>query len=133
MRVMTSTEFMSKEEKEKIVKQFVKFAESGFTEESFTKAIYNHLHLHCGFIAHYNKDGFYQERFTGYENVCATVRGIMGSANHCARDYIDINGELQEILFSTWPSIESKYKVIELRELEIQQKGLNSRIENLKK
>ncbi|MBE0426685.1 MAG: hypothetical protein IBX72_08560 [Nitrospirae bacterium] len=55
----TDAEWLSAEKKRSIVTQWMNFVKSGFKPEKFTKAIYEHLHLHCGFIAHYNLRGFY--------------------------------------------------------------------------
>lgn len=50
-------------EKKKIYKGFVSFLNNHFKHTNFTKSIYQHCHLHCGFIAHYNINGFYGEYF----------------------------------------------------------------------
>ncbi len=66
------TEFMSVKEKELTTKQFKNFVKklstSGWgneTQKSFTKRVYEHLHLNCGFIAHYDISGFYNTYFNG--------------------------------------------------------------------
>lgn len=58
-------EFMSSREKYVVAKLFKRFVENGFKEKDFSKKLYEHLHLHCGFIAHYNKNGFYYTYFNG--------------------------------------------------------------------
>lgn len=58
-------EFLSADDKIRIAKAFKRFVESGFKEEYFTKRLYEHFHLHCGFIAHYDKSGFYHKYFNG--------------------------------------------------------------------
>ncbi len=50
-------------EKAKIYKSFVSFLNNHFSRTTFKKNLYNHLHCHCGFIAHYSIDGFYGEYF----------------------------------------------------------------------
>ena len=84
MENFTSVEFMTAEDKNKTFKdwqRFLKFLASGeylkWNEEQngsdygmeapkqLTKRLYNHLSLHCGFIAHYNIHGFYSEYFGG--------------------------------------------------------------------
>ena len=50
-------------EKTKIYKNFVSFLNNHFSHTTFKKNLYNHFHLHCGFIAHYNINGFYGEFF----------------------------------------------------------------------
>lgn len=55
--------FMTSTQKFKIYKNFVSFLNNHFKPTSFKKDIYEHCHLHCGFIAHYNINGFYGEYF----------------------------------------------------------------------
>ena len=62
------TKFMSKLEKYQIAKHFKRFVENGFKLQDFNKKVYEHLHLHNGFIAHYNINGFYHEYFNGNKN-----------------------------------------------------------------
>lgn len=53
--------WLSADQKRKILKQWTSFIKNGFPENLFTNAIYEHLHLHCGYIAHYDRSGFYVE------------------------------------------------------------------------
>jgi hypothetical protein len=55
--------FMSAREKQLVLKAWVRFLRKGLKFEDFTKRLYEHLHLHCQFIAHYNRAGFYQTYF----------------------------------------------------------------------
>ena len=56
-------EFMTAQEKHALLKQWVVFLKNGLKKAHFSKRIYDHLHLHCGFIAHYNIHGFYSTYF----------------------------------------------------------------------
>jgi hypothetical protein len=56
---MTDTRFLPADGKRLILKQWKTFIKSGFNPGRFTETIYDHLHLHAGFIAHYNRSGFY--------------------------------------------------------------------------
>lgn len=58
-----SVENMTDLEKKKIYINFVKFLNNHFKYTLFKKNLYEHFHLHCGFIAHYNINGFYGEYF----------------------------------------------------------------------
>lgn len=50
-------------EKKKVYINFVSFLNNHFSRTTFKKNLYNHFYQHCGFIAHYNIDGFYGEYF----------------------------------------------------------------------
>ena len=67
----SDAEFMSAREKELVLKAWVGFLRNGLRWEGFTRRLYEHLHLHCQFIAHYNRAGFYQTYFERGED---TVR-----------------------------------------------------------
>jgi hypothetical protein len=53
----------SSAEKARTVRAYIQFAASGFEARHFTRAVYLELYLHCGFIAHYDRHGFYAEYF----------------------------------------------------------------------
>ncbi len=65
------SEFMTSREKELVLSQWKRFVERGFSFEHFTDRIYKHLSLHCSFIAHFNRNGFFS---TYFENPEATIR-----------------------------------------------------------
>jgi hypothetical protein len=44
-------EFMTAQEKHALLKQWEVFLKNGLKKAHFSKRIYDHLHLHCGFIA----------------------------------------------------------------------------------
>ena len=56
-------EFMSARGKELALRAWVRFLKRGLRFADFTKRLYEHLHLHCSFIAHYNRGGFYATYF----------------------------------------------------------------------
>ena len=62
---MKDAQFMSAQEKEKVLKQWDTFLKYGCQREHFTKPLYTHLIMHCSFIAHYDIHGFY---LTYFEN-----------------------------------------------------------------
>jgi hypothetical protein len=57
--LLKDSKFMTAEQKKKVLRQWDRFIEGGFSFHLFTDAIYQHLNLHCGFIAHFNRMGFY--------------------------------------------------------------------------
>src|SRR5439155_4786037 len=61
--------FMSAREKQLVLRAWTGFLKRGLRFADFTKRLYEHLHLHCSFIAHYNRAGFYAEYFKRGEDV----------------------------------------------------------------
>jgi len=59
----SSSQYMTDLEKARIYINFVSFLNNHFKKTTFKKNLYEHFHLHCGFIAHYNIHGFYAEYF----------------------------------------------------------------------
>jgi indole-3-glycerol phosphate synthase len=61
-------EFMSAREKALVLKAWVRFLKNGLRWEDFSDRLYKHLSLHCSFIAHYNRAGFYATYFENGED-----------------------------------------------------------------
>jgi len=64
-RTVEGLKFMTAEQKKRVLRQWDKFIEGGFSFHLFTDAIYQHLNLHCGFIAHYDRLRFYSTYWNG--------------------------------------------------------------------
>lgn len=60
---MSNTKTMSASEKQDVLKKWVAFLSNHFKPTTFNKKLYQHLSLHCGYIAHYNQNGFYGNYF----------------------------------------------------------------------
>ena len=103
---MQDVKFMTAKEKEKVLRAWGKFLESGCSKDKFTKSLYQHLILNCSFIAHFNLHGFYSTYFEEGED---TVRflsqfdnsnGIPKSVEYGMTywytdpDYYDLNSEM---------------------------------------
>lgn len=95
--VFVDAEFMTAREKQLVVKNWKTFLKNGLQQKYFTRRLYQHLHLHCGFIAHYNIQGFYTTYFEGgadterfFEQFCGHVT-CWG-----AGDYHDLNAAMLE-------------------------------------
>jgi len=106
--------FMTVKEKELVLKQWNRFIKA-LTEDEvekipnrFTKRIYEHLHLHCSFIAHYGISGFYNTYFADPEDTVKFIRQF--DRNHdCISveynatwwlhgDYADLNEALIDVV-----------------------------------
>lgn len=84
-------EFMMAREKTLVLKTWVRFPKNGLRFADFSDRLYRHLTLHCSFIAHYNRLGFYQ---TYFENGGDAVR-FLGQ--------FDKRGELRSVEYGgTW-------------------------------
>jgi len=92
----TDTEYLSADDKRKILKQWVMFCASGFSHDKFTDRLYEHLILHCGFIAHYDIDGFYCEYFGAYGYIDCFVNQM--NSYNCMSCYDDINSQMKSVL-----------------------------------
>ena len=91
------TEFMSAREKELVLKAWVRFLRKGLRFEDFSRRLYEHLHLHCHFIAHYDRAGFYR---TYFENGEDTVRFL---------SQFDKRGECRSVEYGMGSWLEGEY------------------------
>jgi len=93
--MFTDVQFVTAKEKELVLKNWETFLKHGLQKKRFTKRLYDHLHLHCGFIAHYSRDGFYSTYFEAGED---TQRFFEHFCNHTpVVDYDDLNTAMREV------------------------------------
>ena len=117
------SEFMTAREKRLVLANWKRFLKHGLKEKHFTKRLYNYLHLHCGFIAHYNIGGFYATYFehgaepigfhaTHFEHGADTIeffkRFSETTQNYWAKDYKDLNTAMLKVYQVHQASIEKK-------------------------
>lgn len=117
---MKDAEFMKAEQKEKTLRDWYRFIESRFKRKYFTKALYDHLHLHCSFIAHYNIDGFYgtffldpsdTKQFLDRFNRQETKRGFDYWIDDS--EYADLNVPMCELVESMYDELVNEAEVKE--------------------
>ena len=95
-----NTEFMTAREKELALKHWEKFLKQGLQKHHFTKRLYHHLYLHCGFIAHYDLSGFYSTYFEAGQDTERFFKHfcIQSAQNHGANiDYGDLNTAMRAV------------------------------------
>ena len=110
------TKFMSAEEKEKVLKDWEQFIRSDFKEICFTKRLYDHLHLHCSFIAHYDRLGFYAHYFSRPEMTIQFFRQFDRDCGCRSAEYGDVvywlHGEYSDIntaMCDVWDKYKTKH------------------------
>lgn len=119
----SGAEFMSAEEKRLVLRDWERFLKAltkrptPLGEEdcekvlrAFTKRLYEHLHLHCSFIAHYDRAGFFHTYFVNPGNTLRFLRQFdrdsdcqaveYGSSRWLEGDFGDINQAMCEALDS---------------------------------
>jgi hypothetical protein len=57
-------QFVSAAEKQLVLNAWITFLRHGCRREHFSERLYHHLSLHCSFIAHFNRHGFYEFYFS---------------------------------------------------------------------
>ena len=98
--MFTDVQFMTGKGKELVLKNWQTFLKHGLQRKHFTKRLYNHLHLHCGFIAHYSRDVFYSTYFEAGENTEKFFEYFCThtAANYGANvDYDDLNTAMRQV------------------------------------
>lgn len=93
----TATQWNSIADKEKFVRHFKRFVETGMKKTLFPKWFYTRLSMTFGHIAHYNQGGFYDYWFSSPEKRLSFLRGIL-EAHICgdpAYTYSDAERNIQ--------------------------------------
>ena len=97
--MFADAEFMTAREKELALGNWERFLGNGLKKDHFTKRLYQHLHLRCGFIAHYNIHGFYSEYFEAgqdierfFEHFCSYTAQHFGAY----AEYDDLNRAMRD-------------------------------------
>lgn len=93
--MFTDVEFMTAKEKELVLKSWETFLKHGLKKQHFTKRLYEHLHLHSGYIAHFSLYGFYSTYFEAGQDI---LQFFDHFCNYTAiADYRDINAAMREV------------------------------------
>jgi hypothetical protein len=114
IEVFKDVEFMTAREKELVLKSWRNFLKNGLQKQHFTKRLYEHLHLHCGFIANFNIHVFYSAYFEAGQD---TERFFEHFCNYTAADcrangdYGDVNTAMRQAYEESKAEILSKAQV----------------------
>ena len=142
-------QFMSAQEKKRVLTAWDRFIRSGFEFAQFTKALYNHLIQHCSFIAHYDRGGFWATYFQDPEDTqrfldqfdkskgCVSVEYGMTywiqGGNDVSSGYYDINTAMVDVLAPVLPQIRRSLRTGELRNAQAELEASQQRVERLRK
>ena len=108
--------FMTAAEKRRVLCQWARFLKSGFDARHFMKSLYQHLTLHCSYIAHYSKAGFFEVYFEDpsatqhfldqYDRSKGCLSVEYGNAWWINdEDYRDINGAMVDAAMAMMPAL----------------------------
>jgi len=103
----------------KLEKQTIRFFKTGCKQGNFTNLLYEAMHLNCGFIAHFDRDGFYRARFSDPESMRHTFDVLINN-----RANSDPHKILQIYAKANIHNIESAMQVIALDSLKSKVDGL---------
>ncbi len=97
--MFTEAEFMTAREKELVLKNWERFLKGNFKKTLFTKRLYDHLHLHCGYIAHYNREMFHAEYFQSGPDTKRFFEYFLQNTQRFAgvSEYEDLNAAMREV------------------------------------
>ena len=99
---MKDVSFMTAKDKELILKQWETFIKNGMQLKHFTDRLYKHLSLHCGFIAHYDINGFYHTYFDNPSGITVFFDNLFNQ-RYLSEDYADLL-EAMRIVYTTYQS-----------------------------
>ena len=127
-----TVEFMMAEEKERVLKDWKRFIKSGFPEKFFTKRLYKHLTLHCSFIAHYDRAGFYSTYFHNPEDAVRFLRQFDKDFDYmgieCGMKYWVRRGDFRDLNLAMCEEIEKVKKELYKRLQEKEKQDILSQI-----
>ena len=114
--LLTDVRFMSAHDKALILKDWLRFLKNGLAWTCFTKRLYRHLHLHCSFIAHFDRHGFYDTYFTTgdetvvflrqFDHATGAMSAELGPNGHWLDgDYRDVNTAMLELAEPFLPAL----------------------------
>lgn len=128
--------FTSAQEKANIYTALTRFIASNFDPRKFTKALYKHLSLNFGFIAHYDLGGFYHARFADPDGRMKTFESITNASQWNFNDENtsgcgDLNKAIQELVRKNKTLFVDKAKDRKVEQMLEQRKKLDEDLHKL--
>jgi hypothetical protein len=134
--VFRDVKFMSVDDKRLVYQQWCRFLGAGMPWEKFTDRIYKHLSLHCGHIAHFNREGFYQTWFADGASRREFINlflsdSLLQSHRSGGPDYEDNNGAMASVLEARKDSLLSEATSAEVARLQGERARIDARLREL--
>jgi hypothetical protein len=121
----TDAKFMTAKEKQLVLAGWESFLKSGCAKERFSHRLYEHLRLHCSFIAHYDRAGFYETYFVNGDDalhflsqfdmstLCESIEGgdtyWIRNGNDVSSQMYDINQAMVAVAAKYLPELKKKF------------------------
>ncbi len=133
----TDAQYMTAPQKRRVLGDWVRFFAGGMELKRFTKRLYEHLTLHCSFIAHFNKQGFYQtyfadpealqrflDQFDRSKGCVSTEYGMtywIRDGNDVSAEYYDLNNALVDAIADMLPALreQARQRAVEAAQEEV--------------
>lgn len=124
MGKMKDGKYCSAVDKLLIINAWDSFLKNGLKEGAFTRRLYSYLMNQFGFIAHYNREGFLNERFRDYCDIKDTFNQILNAERYYFDDarteYADLNRAVRDLTEKHCDAVLAVFKQKKIRELEVQ-------------
>ncbi len=120
----TDAQYMTAQQKRRVLGDWVRFFKNGATFKRFTKRLYEHLTLHCSYIAHFNRHGFFDTYFGNPEGLqhfldqfdrskgcVSTEYGMtywIRDGNDVSAEYYDLNNALVDAIADMLPALRER-------------------------
>ncbi len=117
----TDAQYMTAPQKRRILGDGVRFFETRMDSKRFTKRLYQHLTLHCEFIANFNRRCFYEtyfadpealqrflDQFDRSKGCVSTEYGMtywIRDGNDVSQQYYDLNNALVDAITDMLPAL----------------------------
>lgn len=126
----TDVEYMTADDKQKLVRAWTTFVKHGFQWSHFSDRIYKHLSLHVGHIAHFDRGGFWQTWFKDGEDRLAFIDHFL--SYRVMDDYFDVHTAMKAVLNDHIENLSRKAVEDEISKLTLMRNNIDSRLTALK-
>jgi hypothetical protein len=124
----TPTKFNSAAAKAKFANDLCKFIAAGFPDSKFNKKFYNQLSMTFGHIAHYNRDGFFNEFFMDISGKINFLEQTLAYPCYGSPDYTfcDVEKAIQDRLWAS--GLSASYQALRRAEIEQAERATLARL-----